>query len=95
MRVGQSRRRDAVEPDIVRALRAVGCEVWRVSGPGLPDLLVRRHGVLYAFEVKSGRGRRTEAQESSQFPIIRSVSDALAAVGVLESLARASTKGYR
>lgn len=77
---GRAARRDANEPEIVRALQAVGCDVWRVSGPGLPDLLVRRAGRLYAFEVKTGRGRRTAAQEQSDWPILRSVNDALYAV---------------
>ena len=33
-------KRDAAEPDIVSALEALGCVVWRVSGKGLPDLIV-------------------------------------------------------
>lgn len=82
MRVGQSRRRDAVEPDIVEALRKVGAEVWRISGEGAPDLLVRFRNCLYACEVKSDRGSRTPAQEKSQWPIVRDPAMALALIHV-------------
>lgn len=89
MRVGQSRRRDANERAIVAALEAVGMHVTRLSGPGAPDLLVRAPGAslrlgvgLYAFEVKGEKGRRTAAQQDTGWPIVRSVSEALAAVGV-------------
>lgn len=81
-RVGQTRRRDTSERAIVDALRAVGADVTQISGKGAPDLLVRFRGKLEAFEVKSGKGTRTEAQEDSQWPIVRSVEDALAALGV-------------
>jgi Holliday junction resolvase len=79
-RVGQARRRDANEADIVRALRAAGADVTPVSGKGAPDLIVRYRGRVYAFEVKAPKGTRTEAQEESQWPVIRSVDEAFAAV---------------
>jgi Holliday junction resolvase len=84
MRVGQSRRRDSIEPEIVKALEAVGWEVTRISGKGAPDILVRKGAgsLAYGFEIKSGSGKRTEAQEATQWPVIRSVSEALEAVGV-------------
>jgi Holliday junction resolvase len=81
-RVGQVRRRDANERAIVEALEAVGCTVTQVSGTGAPDLLVVRQGRLYAFEVKGKAGRRTEAQQLSQWPIVRTVDAALQAVGI-------------
>ena len=86
MRVGQARKRDANEAAIIAALRAVGAHVCQVSGKGAPDLICRvpaaSWGRLYAFEVKSGSGKRTEAQAVTGWPIIRSVSEALEAVGV-------------
>ncbi len=77
-------RRDAAEKPIVDALRACGFKVDRVSGPGLPDLLVSHgrppHQRVWAFEVKTGKAKRTEAQDVSQWPIVRSVDDALKAI---------------
>lgn len=80
MRVGQARKRDANEKAIVKALEAAGCHVTRVSGKGAPDLLVRYHGQLWGFEVKSATGKRTGAQEHTQWPILRSIDDAFAAL---------------
>jgi hypothetical protein len=77
VRVGQARKRDVNEKAIVRALRQIGAEVFPLSGRGIPDVLVR-----YAFEIKSATGKRTEAQVDTQWPVIRSVQEALAAVGV-------------
>lgn len=81
MRVGQARRRDAVENSIILALVQVGAEVWQISGIGAPDLLVRFRGRLFAFEVKSAHGKRTRAQEASRWPIVRNADDALIAIG--------------
>ncbi len=48
---------DANQPEIVEALRAIGCYVEprlaRIGG-GCPDLLVCRHGVWRVLEVKDG-----------------------------------------
>lgn len=86
MRVGQARRRDVMEKPIVQALEAVGAHVTRISGKGAPDILVlyprASWGRLYAFEVKSGKGKQTEAQLATQWPVIRSVQEALEAVGI-------------
>jgi Holliday junction resolvase len=81
-RVGQVRRRDANEKAIVKALEAVGAHVTKISGEGAPDLLVRFQGRLWAFEVKAAKGKQTEAQIETQWPVIRSVEDALQAVVV-------------
>lgn len=81
-RVGQTRRRDTAEKPIVAALRAVGADVTPISGKGAPDLLVRFRGILVGLEVKSGKGERTAAQEVSRWPVVRSVTEALALVGV-------------
>jgi hypothetical protein len=82
MRVGQARKRDANEPAIVQALEAIGCQVTRISGPGAPDLLVRRGAQLWAFEVKTATGTQTAAQRDTSWPVIRSIDAALQAVGI-------------
>jgi hypothetical protein len=79
--VGQVRRRDASEQPIVDALRAVGADVTRISGKGAPDLLVRYRGRLNAFEVKTGKGKQTDAQTVTDWPIVRTVDEALQAIG--------------
>lgn len=74
-------KRDAVEPAIVSALKAAGCQVWLLSGTGNPDLLVKRAGRFYAFEVKSGKAKLTVNQDARNWPVLRSVEDALATMG--------------
>ena len=77
-------RRDANEGTIIEALEAVGASVWRISGTGCPDLLVRYRGVLYAGEVKTRKGRLTAAQ--GDFEVWLTPEDALSAIGVLGGL---------
>lgn len=76
-------RRDGNEQAIVAGLQAVGAHVTRISGKGAPDILVAFHDTLYAFEVKTATGSRTAAQEVSQWPIVRTMDDALKAIGAL------------
>ena len=80
-RVGQVRRRDANEPAIVKALEDIGAEVTRLSGKGVPDLLVRYRGRVFGFEVKSAIGTQTTAQVDTDWPIVRTVEQALIAIG--------------
>lgn len=80
-RVGQTRRRDANEKALVAGLKAVGADVTRISGKGAPDILCAFRGRLYAFEIKSATGHRTEAQEVSRWPIVRTMNEALKAIG--------------
>lgn len=82
-RVGQTRKRDANEQAIVDALKAVGAHVTRLSGEGAPDLLIAHRGRLWAVEVKSGKGKRTKAQEQTNWPIVRSVDEALKVIGAI------------
>lgn len=82
MRTGQTRRRDINEKVIVAALVAIGAHVTRVSGEGAPDLLIRYQGRLVAVEVKGPHGKPTQAQQGTNWPIVRSVDEALAVVGV-------------
>ena len=77
--------RDANEIAISHYLRSQGCEVWPISGAGVPDLLIGFCGQFYVAEVKMPRGKLTIAQESFKlvcervdlpYPIFRSVEDA-------------------
>jgi Holliday junction resolvase len=81
-RVGQVRKRDWNEPAIVDALRAIGVRVWRLSGPGLPDLLTHYRGIWSVIEVKKPRGKLTDAQCNTRalahFPVVETIDQALA-----------------
>lgn len=86
-RVGQIRRRDSNEQDIVDALMALPhTVVFRLSARGCPDLLVGHRGRWVPMEVKTDKGELTEAQWESfngnPYPIVRTVDDALRALGV-------------
>jgi hypothetical protein len=85
-RVGQARRRDANEQPIVDALCQLGAVVFRLSAPGCPDLLVGWKGKWQPMEVKTADGKLTPLQWGSwgdcAYPIVRTVDDALKAIGV-------------
>jgi hypothetical protein len=95
-------RRDSNEQPIIEALLAIGVVVYRVSQPGLPDLLVwDPHGravfqgkryFWLPIEVKELHGRLTPLQVEnrirSPFPVVESVDDALALFGVYTRLER-------
>ena len=74
--------RDGNEAELVRDLRKLGAIVDYVSGKGLPDLLVRYRGSVYAWEIKIKKGKRTHAQDQSRWPIVRSIDEALLAMNV-------------
>lgn len=77
------KRRDTNEPEIVEALRGLGCRVYYVSGRGLPDLLVRVPGPSARWqplEVKTASGKTTDAQQDIDWPIVRDKYQAIAAV---------------
>lgn len=86
---------DANQPEIVAALRAVGCSVQTLAavGAGVPDLLVGVSGVNLLMEVKTASGKLTKDQVPwhdawrGQVAIVRSVDEALALVGRVRSLA--------
>ncbi len=88
MRVGQARKRDANEKAIVDALRAFGATIFRLSGEGVPDLLVGYRGTWMPLEVKSEKGVFTQLQREAMTNgsmaalVVRSVDEALAAIGV-------------
>lgn len=85
-RVGQARRRDWNETAIVSALRGVGVVVYRLSAPGVPDLLTYSRGVWLPIEVKKPRGKLTPAQKDTRadtpYPVVETVAEALALFGV-------------
>lgn len=81
----QAARRDAIEKGLVRDLRKLGYHVTFVSGDGLPDILVRRRATdaqCFGFECKTAKGKRTDAQKESQWPIVRSLEDVFRLMGV-------------
>jgi Holliday junction resolvase len=75
-------RRDSVEGDIVKALESMGFAVTRISGRGIPDLLLSRRGVFYLAEVKSAKGTLSldqlnfRAKHQVAIPLLRSVEAA-------------------
>ena len=81
-RGGARRRRDAIEPAIIEALRGIGAQTWQIGGRGLPDLLVWYRHRPIVLEVKSGNARMSAVQASAQapWPVVRSVAEAVAAV---------------
>ena len=57
-------KRDDVEAAVVERLQHHGCTVTRLSGTGVPDLLVvTRRGLLRVAEVKGPKAKLTYAQE--------------------------------
>jgi hypothetical protein len=87
-RGGARRRRDAIEPEIVAALRARGVQTWQVGGRGLPDLLCWHQGRPTVLEVKSGATARlsaVQARAQAPWPVVRSVTEAVEAVCSIKS----------
>ena len=82
-------KRDKNERLIISALTKAGCLVWQLNDPGMPDLLVLNpSGFLVLLEVKSERGKLTEAQkkrraEGLPFTVVRTIKEALDACGVM------------
>ncbi len=78
-------KRDANEEEIVKGLRKIGAFVWIIDASkrgGQPDLLVFYRDYYTPLEVKSKRGRLTEAQKNApRFPIARTLEEAKKAIG--------------
>lgn len=76
-------KRDMVEAAIVTTLRRAGCHVTRLSGAGIPDLLISRAGRWHLAEIKAANGRLTPAQREfhgsarATVAVLRSVDDAI------------------
>lgn len=85
-RQAYAKRRDANEPEIVKALRDVGATVELLDWC---DLLVGYKGVNYLIEVKTEKGTLTDKQEldfprwnGRKIKIARTVEAALKEIGV-------------
>ncbi len=89
------KRVDRNQPEIVAALRSVGASVQTLHevGRGCPDLLVGIRGQCFVLEVKDGlqppsRQALTPDEErweelwQGQYAVVRSVDEALAAIGI-------------
>ena len=80
--------RDANEPEIVEALRAVGASVLLIDDI---DLIVGFRGVNYLLEVKTATGKLNKKQEKffrgwvGQVNIVRTVDQALALIGAVSA----------
>lgn len=87
------RKVDENHPAILKELRQAGCSVQSLAtvGHGCPDLLVWSAGELHLLEVKSGSKQLTQSERDwhaawgGTVHIVRSVAEALAAVGVTRS----------
>jgi hypothetical protein len=79
--------RDANEPEIVDALKRVGCTVWRLD---IVDLLVGRLGKNYLLEVKrpgadlNARQKEMHSVWRGTIHMVKTVDDALKAVGAMQ-----------
>ena len=102
MRLARNNARDANEPQIVAALEGVGASVIRLDKP--VDLLVGYRGRNLLLEVKTPLGPKGGRSHSKatpeqrdffarwrgQFSVVRTVEEALAAIGVSTRLIRGS-----
>lgn len=84
-------KRDSNEPAIINALKYAGARVWQISAPGVPDLLVSFRGETFLLETKARGGRLTDEQKyffetwtGGAVAIVRSVDDALRAIGAID-----------
>jgi len=59
-----AKKRDRVEPDIVSTLERIGCLVMRVNEVPF-DLLVQCRGILWALEIKTGKGVLKPSQKEA------------------------------
>jgi len=87
-------RKDANEKAIVQALEKIGAKVCKLSGKGIPDLLVGWRYHFYLFELKDGSQRPSRrrlrdsqkkfADEWAGYPIVKveTLSDAFTALGI-------------
>lgn len=58
---GRNARRDANEPEIIKALEKIGCDVIQLDKP--LDLLVGYRGKTWLIEVKMPKGSLEDAQD--------------------------------
>lgn len=83
-------KRDGNEREIIDALKAVGASVQPLSAKGCPDLLVGYRGENILMEVKLPKGKLTDDEQvwhdgwRGQVAIVRTVDDALRAIGAID-----------
>jgi hypothetical protein len=86
-----ARRKDKNQAEIVNALRQCGCTVEVLHEPA--DLLVGYRGSNSILEVKDKGGKLTKAQRNwhatwnGSAHVVRSIDEALRAVGILRAAA--------
>lgn len=82
----QAAKRDANESAIIDALERIGVQCFRLSDPGMADLLTLYRGQWLPIEVKVPGGSLTTAQVSvratAPYPVVETESEALALFGV-------------
>lgn len=82
-------KRDANEPELIRACVDVGAKVIQLSGDGVPDLAIYFRSVWKLVEVKLPKGRLTEAQDWDEtvspgaVPVVRTVDEILEVIGAI------------
>jgi len=84
-RGGAGKRRDAIEPEVIQALRAIGVKVYQINGRALPDLLCEQRGRWVPLGIKSGEKSRltpSERETPPSWPLVHSVREALEQFGV-------------
>jgi len=82
------KRVDSNQAEIVEALRKIGCVVTptHMVGSGYPDITVGFRGRTILLEIKSEKGKLTEAEEdwflawTGEAYVVRSVEEALEVV---------------
>ncbi len=87
-------RTDANQSAVVEALRAVGASVTLTYqvGAGYPDLSVGFRGATFLLEVKTAKGTLTTGERQwladwrGHTAVVRSVDEALQAIGALRSM---------
>lgn len=83
---------DSNQEQIVSALRAAGATVQSLAaiGKGCPDLLVAKNGVMWLFEVKSGKGETNDMQAKwhirwkADVHVVYGPEEALRAIGAIK-----------
>ena len=81
-RGGGKHRRDALEPYLLAALHQLGVQTWQINGAGLPDVLCYFRGRFFPMEIKRPHGTLTKAQLPAPWPIVRSLAEACAVLGI-------------
>ena len=86
---GAGKRRDANEREIRVGLHAVAARTWQINGRQLPDLLVLFRGRWMPLGVKTATGALRPGEAEAPWPLVRSVDEALAAIGIRTAPSRA------